>query len=93
MGWGATKPPWQACQSQYEFTLDGGLGIKVGCHRQFEGLVILWIFQDIDNRFGREPVADSVAAGALPAGFGLWACAVTRVAAAASQCRAAQRLS
>jgi hypothetical protein len=40
----SAKPPQDARQSKYQFALYGRLGVIVGNHRGFEGLVIFGIF-------------------------------------------------
>jgi len=50
-GGGATQPPQQARQSEHEFSLDRRLRVIVGGHDQFEGRIVIGIFQRVDHGF------------------------------------------
>ena len=59
---GPTKSPQKARKTKNEFAFNGSFCIEVCGDGEFERLVVLGIFQNVNNRFGGESVANGIAA-------------------------------
>ena len=58
----AAQPPQHARQAQHQLALDGRFGVVVGCHRGFEGLVIVGILKRGNDGLGGKAMAQRIAA-------------------------------
>jgi hypothetical protein len=73
------KPPQQRRQPQRQLALDGCLALIISDHCGFKSLVILSILQGSDDGFGRQTMADRVAARPPFAFLGPWTGTLLRV--------------
>jgi hypothetical protein len=56
------------------------LGVIFRCNRGFECFVVFNVFQDLNDRFGAQPVAQRVAPGPPLPGFSSWTGALLGIA-------------
>src|SRR6516165_6867541 len=75
-----SKSPQQARQSEHQLPLHSRLRIVIGGNGCFEGFVIFSILQRAYHCFGRQPVADGIAARSVRSSFRLRTCALEGVA-------------
>jgi len=75
------QPPKQARQPKDKFALNRGFRIIVRCYGAFERLIVVGIFEQLDDSFGGQSMADGILRGALLAGFGFGAGTLLRISA------------
>ena len=59
-GCGPAKSPEEAGHPQNKLRINGALRIKLGSYCEFECSVISRVFQNSDNRLGREAITDRI---------------------------------